>query len=174
MYAMLTGDSADEMMREYEREDTQEAGREYDQYRDIDYDMDAIRKGLALASIDYLEQEIVDEHKTLIQAIKFIKTGRPRFYNYTTDHYVAEYTINAIELDKYIEQNREAVESILSGYTNRYDVNLVDNIYHAAVCHLIDNNVDRDHYNMAMWEQETEIYYENMQWSDENEANNKK
>ena len=166
-YSMLTGESADEMMREFERDNAAEEGREYDENRDINYDMDAIRKGLALESINYLENELKHDWIHVIKEIKLIKTGSPRFYNYTTDWYVAEYAVDEVELDKYIEANTDAIQAILETYTNRYDVNLVDNKYHAAVCHIIDNEIDCDDYNMAMWEIETEVYYENMQFTDE-------
>ena len=165
-YSMLTGDSADEMMRDYEQDNAREEGREYDENRDIDYDMDAIRKGLAEASIFYLETELENAEDRIIKEIKFEKTGHPRFYNYTTDWYVAEYTIDEEAMDKYIEANTDAVQAILATYTNRYDENLVDNKYHAGVCHLINNLIDRDDYNTAMWEIESEVYYENMQFTD--------
>lgn len=166
-YGMLTGESADEMMREFERDNAKEEGREYDENRDIDYDMEAIRKSLADASINYLENELKHDWSHIIKDIKFIKTGSPKFYNYTTDWYVAEYTVDEAELDKYIEAHPEAIQAKLQTYTTQYDVNLVDNKYHAAVCHIIDSEIDRDDYNMAMWEVETEVYYENMQFSDE-------
>lgn len=165
-YSMLTGESADEMMREYEQDNAREEKRE--PLEDIDYDMPAIRKGLALESISYLEDKIADaEVDNIIKKIELIKTDSPRFYNYTTDWYVAEYEIDEKAMDSYIEANTDAVQSILSTYTNRYDVNLVDNKYHAGVCHLINHTIDKEDYNMHMWEIETEVYYENMEFTKE-------
>lgn len=166
-YGMLTGESADEMMREYERENAKDEGREYDENRDIDYDMDAIRKELAIESICYLENELKHDWSHVIKNIELVKTGHPKFYNYTTDWYVAEFTIDEAELEKYIAENETAVRAILETYMNRYDENLVDNKYHAGICHLINAEIDKDDYNANMWEVESEVYYDNMRFTDE-------
>ena len=174
-YSMLTGESNDEMMRENDREDADTEGRDYDENRDIDYDMNAIREALAKESIGYLENELENnELDGLITDIKFLNTGHPKFYNYTTDWYVAEYMIDEDKMNEYIQKHLEAVQAKLETYSKQYDENLVDNKYHAGVCHLIDHLIDREDYNMHMWEIESEVYYENMQWSDEKEANNNK
>jgi len=162
-YQMLTGEYADEMMREYEKENALTDGRVYDEYADIDYDMPAIREGLARASISVVLQAIIyTPAATIIEDIKLVKTASPKFYNYTTDSYTADYTINPVALNEYIKENYTAILERVQNYSGG---NTSENMAYAAVCHLIDETITADDYNMAMWEVETEIYYENMSFS---------
>jgi len=167
-YQMYTGEGAYEMMMEYEEENARTEKREFNKYREVDYNMKEIVKGLANVSIGVLEEAIKGTPaEKMILEIKLLDTGSPRFYNYTTDWYNAEYTVDTVALDTYINAHTEAIATIMKEYTNEYDVNLVDNKYHASVCHIINNLIERDDYNMSMWEEEGNLYYENMTWTDE-------
>lgn len=154
-YGMLTGDSADEMQMENFREDGQ--SDDYDDY-DWSYDHPAIVRDFAHVSINYLYNELVTHGNGIVESIQYVSHGSPKFYNYTTDYYVAIYTVNPVKLHEYIAQNYDAVLEKAQGY--RGD-DLSENIAHAGLCHYIDATIDRDDYNMHMWESEHEVYYEN-------------
>jgi len=159
-YQMLTGESTDDMMREDMRED----GREDYETVDIDYDMPAIVEGLAHASIEVLLQEVKYEKPKIIESITFVSQGSPQFYNYTTDHYIMDVECNTVELHNYIAAHYDEVLA----KAKTYDDSIVDgevskeNLAHAGLCHYIDNIITCDDYNMAMWEAESNVYYENM------------
>lgn len=158
-YQMLTGESSEE----YERENMREDGREDWDTVDITYNHDEIVKDFAMASINYLSHELTTEKPQIVESIEYVSHGLPKFYNYTTDHYVAIYTVNTVELHKYIAANYDAIYS----KAKNYDASIVDgevskeNLAHAGLCHYIDATISQDDYNMAMWETETEIYYNN-------------
>lgn len=158
-YSMLTGESADDMMREYEEENARTENREYNKDFDIDYDMKSIVKDLANVSIGILENNV---DKDIIKSITLISTSSPKFYNYTTDGYVMAVSFNEKALNKYIEDNKQAVKDIFKDYSHQYDEDMNENIYHAGLCHLLDNCITKDDYNIDMWEEETNVYYEHM------------
>lgn len=160
-YQMLTGDSAEEMLRDYE----QENGREDYETVDIDYDHNGVVKDFAMVSIDYLSQQLTTAKPQVVKNITYISHGSPKFYNYTTDYYVADYDVNIVELHNYIAANYDAVIEKVRSYKNVYSYTPIEDISkydisHAGVCHYIDSVIERDDYNMALWECENEIYYE--------------
>lgn len=160
-YGMFTGESIDEMMRENMRED----GREDYDTVDIDYNMPEIVEGLARASIDIILQAIkYTDYAKIITGITYVSSHSPKFYNYTTDSYIAKYTVNEKELDIYTQANYEDIEEIVRGYD---DCDATGNEYtalfnYATVCHILNNCITDDDYKMSMWESESEVYYENM------------
>lgn len=88
-----------------------------DEYPDItwddidwEYNHPEYVKNLAHASINILYNEFVVHGDGVVEAIDFVKSGSPQFYNYTTDWYVAEWTINEKKL-------RGIVDKRLSEYT---------------------------------------------------------
>lgn len=156
-YQMLTGESAEE----YERENMKEDGREDWETVDIEYNHDAIVKALALASINIVSQETA--HDKIVQSITYVSHGSPRFYNYTTDHYIADYECDTVALHNYIASHYDEVLKKAQSYDDYVCTGEVskENLAHAGLCHYIDNAIKADDYNMAMWEIESECYYEN-------------
>ena len=165
-YQTLTGDNATESELEYIN-DEREPNTPKLTYDDFDwtYDHAQIVKDFAHASIQIITDAIANTpYADIIKDITLLDTSSPRYYNYTTDGYTAIYTINADELAKYIETNRADIIAI----AEKYDATIIDsgiispkNMQHAAICHILNNCITADDYNMAMWEVETEVYYEN-------------
>jgi hypothetical protein len=156
-YQMLTGENAEE----YERESMREDGREDWETVDITYDHPAIVEALAHASIATVLETLKGDG--LVQNIVYCSSSSPRFYNYTTDSYIAEYEVNTPKLHAYIASNYDEVLAKAQGYdayTLTGEVSK-DNLAHAGLCHYIDGIINADDYNMAMWEKENECYYEN-------------
>lgn len=154
-YGMLTGESAEE----YERENMREDGREDWETVEINYDHDAVVKALAMASINTVTQETA--HGGIVESITYISHGSPRFYNYTTDWYVADYEVNTPKLNDYIAAHYDEVLEKAKSYGTSYEEVTKENLAHAGLCHYIDNTINADDYNMAMWEHEHESYSEN-------------
>lgn len=154
-YTMLNGESAEEHEREYMRED----GREDWDTVDIEYDHEAIVEGLAHASIEKVWQEVRFEKPQLIESITFVSCGSPKYYNFTTDHYIADYEVNTQKLQEYIVEHYDAVREKARGYDSEISD---ENLAHAGLCHYIDSIISKDDYNMAMWEAESDVYYQNM------------
>lgn len=161
-YQMLTGESAEE----YERENMREDGREDWDTVDIEYNHDAIVKALAHESITIVTQETA--HDKIIEKIDYISHGSPKYYNYTTDWYIADYEVDIVALHKYITSNYDEVlkkaqsyDAVIN-YGNGHITGMSKEILaHAGLCHYIDNAITADDYNMAIWEKESECYYEN-------------
>jgi hypothetical protein len=158
---MLTGDGADEMTIENERETDDTVT--YDSF-EWEYNHKQIVEDFAHASINIIEQAIAfTEYSKIVKSITFIESGSPSFYNYTTDWYTMSVNVDMNELEKYIDIHTKEIEKIAESYDNTGIVDLenYENMYHAGVCHILNNCITADDYNMAMWEKETEIYYEN-------------
>lgn len=147
-YAMFTGESAEE----YERESLREDGREDWDTVEINYDHNGVVESLAMCSINIVTQETA--HDGIITNIKYLSHGSPKFYNYTTDYYIAEYEVNAPKLNDYIAAHYDEVLKISESYDT-------PDLAHAGLCHYINNAITADDYNDAMWEREMECYYEN-------------
>ena len=161
-YQMLTGESADEMTREYEKEN----GNEKHEMCDIDYNMPDIVKGLARESINIILQGIKYENGgDCITNITYVSSTSPKFYNYTTDSYVMAVDVDDAKLEAYLADNIEAVGDVAKKYddtTINGGIMSRESLLHAAICHIINNAITADDYNMAIWEVETTVYYENM------------
>jgi hypothetical protein len=67
---------------------------------EIEYDFEGYKLALADASIDYILMLVKDDH--IIKDIVYLNNTSPKFYNYTTDSYTAEWTYNKNKLKKYI------------------------------------------------------------------------
>lgn len=167
-YQMLTGDSADEMTLYNENETLHETNPNapdltYDDY-DWEYNHKQIVEDFAHASIQIITQAIAyTEYAKIITNIKYLASGSPKFYNFTTDWYTAEYTADTVALHNYIAANYDAILEKAKKYDDYIRTNEVskDNLAHAAIVHILDNVITADDYNMAMWKKETEIYDEN-------------
>lgn len=116
-YGTFTLDRGYENIIEYIIEEAQEQGQELD-YNDIDelyefdYDMKGYIEELASSSVHWLKQELVNVPKHfdvhgIVQDIKLEKTASPQFYNYTTDSYIAIWSIDEDKLKQYIDNNAQ-------------------------------------------------------------------
>ena len=163
-YQMFTGESAEE----YERENMRENGREDYDTADIDYDMPAIVKALARVSLGYTLEKVREYLNCKDVTATIIETGSPKFYNYTTDHYVYTPMLPDGILAEYYADNIDACNTRLAGY----DCNSQkENWQHATWCEIVDRAITQNdslegNYNMAIWEEEMMCYYENMTVSD--------
>ena len=153
-YQMFTGESAEE----YERENMREDGREDWETVDIEYDHAQIVRELALASVEIVRSETARDG--IVKNITLLNSGSPRYYNYTTDWYTAEYEVNDDRLLEYIENNRDAILEIAYGY-DEYIVEGTLNLTHAGLCHYINSAIEAQEYNALMWEKESEVYSNN-------------
>lgn len=97
-YAYFIGESFDESYLEDEKN--------YDDYNWI-YDHKNIVKDLALESIEYLKEILIQDLKdeAIIKSIDLISSGSPQYYNYTTDYYIMNIKYNDQLLDEYIQNN---------------------------------------------------------------------
>jgi len=162
-YGMLTGENYDEMTLEYERDEKNNPELNYDSF-DWTYEHPAIVKDFAAASIEILEQVISNtNYAKIITGIQYLASGSPTYYNYTTDWYTAEYTVDETALDAYIQANYEEIEKIVQRYDdcNATGKEYAELLNHAAVCHILNNCMTADDYNIALWEKEYEVYSEN-------------
>ena len=153
-YQMLTGEGADESTIDYERDERKDDSLTYDSF-DWTYDHKQIVKAFALESISILENNV---DKDIISSITLESTSSPRFYNYTTDGYVMNVTYNLVKLNEYVTANYKAIKEKADGYS---DSNVDANMLHAGICHLFDNCMSKDDYNMSIWEVESEVYMNN-------------
>lgn len=90
---------------------------------DVKYDMKGYLQHLAECSIEILENQFIgafdytapnkdgvrakNEHG-IVKKIELSKTQSPQFYNYTTDSYTADWTIDTEKLNKFIRNNGNA------------------------------------------------------------------
>lgn len=168
-YGMFTGESVHEMEAEHYRD---EYDLTDDEWRDLDfdYDMAAITKALALESINIIWGEIPAD---IITDIDLIETDSPRFYNYTTDHYTADWTLDDAALLEYIREHRDEFERFIdeawSSVSEVYEADSETRLV-AMIDYYTQQHLDVDSYNMAMWERETEVYMEHMTLAPESQA----
>jgi hypothetical protein len=169
-YQMLTGDSFVESEIDNLREIEKDDALTYDDF-DWSYDHKAIVKEFALASIEILENAI--DHDA-IKSIEYVSSTSPRYYNYTSDSYIMAVEVDVDNIDDYIAANQKELKEIVSDYAVRTanDDNFVytftplseiktSDLYYAAICHIINNCITADDYNMAIWEREYEVYSKN-------------
>lgn len=177
-YGMFTGDSWQEMESEYFPE---EYGIKPEDV-EFNYDHAGIVKDFAAKSVDTIIDTVIDPNYLddcgIVQAVgEVIDTGSPKFYNYTTDHYTAEYDIDAEALVKYVqEHSTEFGQFILDEWREIVNVPEVITLEYlrgeneddkftvaALAMHLEEFKED---YNMTMWEHEHEIYSENTTYTE--------
>jgi len=167
-YGMFKGDSVDESESEYYAEQYQLTE---DEWRSVsfNYEHKDIVKSLAIESVSNLHNGLVGI--VVLDISKPIKTGSPKFYNYTTDWYIAEWTIDEVQLKKYILNRFNSyrdwvLQSSWSAESRREDqeIELLAMLEYYAL-----NTYTVDDYNQAMWEQESEIYYNHMSLDEESQ-----
>jgi len=160
-YNMFTGDHTDDCMLENERET--DPAVTYDSF-EWKYNHNQIVSDLAHASIDTVKDAIQNtEYAHIIKDVTYIASGSPSFYNYTTDWYTMSVSIDVHALNKYIKANEKDITAIAEEYddTILHGIISLENMRHASVCHILNNCISVDEYNMAMWEKEMDIYMEN-------------
>lgn len=104
-YGMFNGENSEENEREFYKD---EYGLEKVEFN---YNHEGIVKDLAHSSINLLSQSLTGIVEGVVKSIDLGTSGSPQFYNYTTDHYTATWTINSKLLKKYIQDHKEAYEA---------------------------------------------------------------
>ena len=122
--------------------------------------MPAIRRGLAQKSIDLIAQvcdaaysygtkfsngAILETAPVLNFELK--ETNSPRFYNYTTDSYTFDVTINsAHELWQFYRDNVAAIHERVAEYVTIQSINeMQGHILHATVCEMVDQALKNEY-----------------------------
>lgn len=128
------------------------------------YNHKKIVEDLANASIEILEHSIkYTEYADIIKSITYVSSGSPKFYNYTTDHYIMNIDFDPEKLQSYSDKNYKEIREKAENYDDTIINNLISvhSMQYASLCHILDNCISDDDYKMAMWEKENEIYSEN-------------
>ena len=160
-YGMFTGDSQYEQEISFLDEEYPELREDYpDLEVHFNWDHPRIVSDLAGWSIAFIEQAAHDE-KWLLSVPIIKKTGSPQFYNYTTDYYVADWNIDAKELDKVVPANWKE-QAIERGWTNE-QLEEEESVIVAKISARLLELLEEDEYNSLMWEHEGECYYEHME-----------
>jgi len=182
MYQLFSGESYIESEIEYYNE-VNGANHDYDCF-EWHCDMAGARKELALSSINLLHNEFVLHGGGIVKSIELAETNSPKYYNYTTDSYIAEWHIDIKKLKKYILDNfqefreytennwsvlsinwseKKVLKTIYSGkyMTAKEDIFKDDDCIVAMLDFYTQNNYSREDYFMAMFECEYESYCDN-------------
>lgn len=172
-YGMFNGDSVDESEADYYREEYQLTDDEAQQI-DFDYNHAGIVADLAGSSVAIIERELHGVTPVVVIGCPVIKKSTsPQFYNYTTDSYTADWTIdldqllvfanqNQAEFDKHIQDNWNEFVNVPAVITEEYLRADDDKLLVAMFDLYLRSVVDVESYEMAMFESESEAYYENM------------
>lgn len=166
-YGMFTGESTDESESEYYRD---EYNLTDDEWRSIsfDYDHAEIVKALASSSIQLLDENLVQHGSGIVKAVDLRSTTSPKFYNYTTDSYIATWTVDVKKLENYIKADQAKYNSFeREHWYSVYDSHGTDNFKQedyivAMLDYYTQTEYSPEDYNMSMFEYESEAYYENM------------
>lgn len=107
-YGMFDGSHATESELEYIQEEhalTDDETRELE----FDYDHAGVVRDLAGHSVNLIWNNVRNDDG-IVKDVTLDKTTSPRFYNYTTDSYVAIWDINVLKLKKWIRDNYDKFE----------------------------------------------------------------
>lgn len=118
MYTTFTMDTAEEYEREYISERDGVALEDIDDKYHIEYDADGWRDALAEKSVELIERELMGD---IVKSIALESSQSPRFYNYTTDSYIATWAYNADKLREWIEARRDAFNKWRLNTYDAYD-----------------------------------------------------
>lgn len=194
-YGTFTGDNAGESMTEFAVE---EYGLDINAVN-IDYDMPTIRRELAEASVSILQEYFIDNGRYqdadgIVKSITLIGDTSPKYYNYTTDSYTADWLIDEDKLKAIILANWDAYKRFVENewLTVNSNINWHDKTWlkynytledydtsdmfeeEEVTVSMLDfwtrKQLDDDDYLNSMYESEFEIYYENMKYDDDTEA----
>lgn len=162
-YGMFNGESVEEQELDYYR---YEYGMTEDELERIEYNYDhsGIVKDLSAASISLLHNEFVEHGDGIVKSIELDDTKSPRFYNYTTDSYTAFWDVDVEKLRAALKGRQQELDDFIREQWRALDVR--DEYDEDYIVAMLDfwtrDRYSEDDYNMAMWEQESEIYIENM------------
>lgn len=127
LYQTFTGEANDEYMEQMEREHLKEAGLDPDDYEiTIESDMPEIHQQHAQLSVEILRDLLAEheEDEVVINISDPLRIASPKFYNYTTDSYTAEWTICREALMGYINSKPAEYKKYLRGtgeYANSWE-----------------------------------------------------
>ena len=170
-YGMFTGESSQEGEEEYYTEEYKLTEDEASQI-DFDYDHPQVVKALANASVQLLHEYFVQHGDGTVTAIEIEDTKSPQFYNYTTDSYSANWTVDEVKLKQYCIDNAPKYTEFV---TENWDYEFKKAIDEAdedtqlviALDFYTRSEYDREDYEMSMFEYESEAWTENMKPSEE-------
>lgn len=168
-YGMFTGESAQEMESEFYREEYKLTDDEW-RMLGFDYDIEAIRDGLASASVGIIEDACRYEKPLIVRSIELGSSSSPRFYNYTTDSYNAIWDIDEYALEVYCNKDTDKFDKFIADeweyeWQRAIDNNDRETLTTAKLDYYFnsdDTPLTVDSYNESMWESETEAYMNNM------------
>ncbi len=170
-YGMFTGESSEEGEVEYYTEQYKLTEDEVGQI-EFDYDHPEVVKALANASVQLLHEYFVQHGDGTVTAIEIEDTKSPQFYNYTTDSYSANWTVDEDKLKQYCIDNAPKYTEFV---TENWDYELKKAIEEAdedtqlviALDFYTSEEYDREDYEMSMFEFESQVWAENMKPSEE-------
>jgi hypothetical protein len=163
-YGMFNGESSEEGEAEYYEEELGFTGE-----IDFDYDHKSIVSELA----DYSVFEIlrIVDRDVLVNISEPLSTSSPSYYNYTTDSYVSEWTVNKEKLLEAVKDLTIEDEDFQTFQLNS-SWGLLDSESEDYIVCALDfwGRQYTEEYNENMWEHESEIYYNNRKPSAEMQA----
>ena len=165
-YGMFTGEWADDSEREYLQDEYGLTDSERFELS-FDYDHPVIVAELASRSVNIISSELI-EKSGIVRSITLKATYSPRFYNYTTDWYTAEWDVDDRALEKFImahqgEYNNFERDNWYSVYDSHGTDDFKREEYVVAMLDFWSRQVfTEDEYNEKMWECESEVYTEHM------------
>jgi len=127
-------------------------------YDDLDYEvnMQRVVVDLAQASIDF----ILENHD-IFSAMQLVRTHIPKFYNYTTDSYVADLTVDLAKLDAWLKANKITTQ-IIQEFSNEFrgypKTITPSESLDWQVLYYLKQEADADEHNMNLWDAERQIY----------------
>ena len=175
-YGMFTGDSTEDSEREYYQG---EYGLTDTETQDLEFDYNhaGVVEALAHASVNLLEQNLVQHNETdgIVLAISApLETKSPQFYNYTTDSYTAEWHVDAFKLLKVVKNHKNACGETFKQWladSGWGDVEPMTEDYIVALLdYWLPSIYETEDYEMAMFECEGEAWCENMTLDAESRA----
>lgn len=169
-YGMFTGESVEESESEYYRDEFKLTD---DEWRDLEFNYNhaGIVKALADASVNILWNELKG---AIVHDIKVDESGSPQFYNYTTDHYTASWTIDDQQLEAYIRNTEAEFKSFVSeNWDYEYSKAVTEGDEDTQLVVALDfwsrQILDPEDYESQMFEVEFEAYSENMELTPESD-----
>ena len=165
-YGTFNGDfEINTMIDDYNDEYRVINGRDYD-YDDFEwtFNKDQIVRDFAELRAGFLENE-----SEAIQKVVTLRTGSPKFYNYSTDYAIYEVTYDDDLVEKYVEKNKEDYDKWYrdSGWYEHTewmddeDRRKEENIAISKLDYYLNKTIDSDTAYYALAEQEYEVYENN-------------
>lgn len=157
-YGMYNGESVEEGEQDYYASEYNLTEQEQFSLT-FDYDHPAIVEHLSNDSIALIEQALQFETPEVVKQIRLVKSQSPQFYNYTTDSYTADWTIDLDALAKVTPEDwrKQALERGWSDDDLEGDNEIV-----AKLDLYLLSKLDTEDYEMSMFEAESSAYTENM------------